>query len=198
MQNCQTPKNGLKGFTLIELLVVIAIIAILAAILFPVFAQAKAAAKKSAALSNTKQTGTGILLYSTDYDDYFPLMHSIDPITGTYLHSFWSTPSYRLHSVPAGWGANSAFTAADAVAWHNSTFPYTKNYDIYTARDRRCTPLDSATPPLRQGYLSPPLPPMACSMQPRRPKSHVRASCLWQRGATVKKPIAAMVTPRST
>gem|GEM_PF-518720 len=133
MQNCQTSKNGSKGFTLIELLVVIAIIAILAAILFPVFAQAKAAAKKSAALSNTKQTGTGILLYSTDYDDYFPLMHSIDPITGTYLHSFWSTPSYRLHSVPAGWGANSAFTAADAVAWHNSTFPYTKNYDIYTA-----------------------------------------------------------------
>jgi len=44
-----------KGFTLIELLVVIAIIAILAAILFPVFAQAKAAAKKSACLSNTRQ-----------------------------------------------------------------------------------------------------------------------------------------------
>ncbi|MBI5707058.1 MAG: prepilin-type N-terminal cleavage/methylation domain-containing protein [Armatimonadetes bacterium] len=58
-----------KGFTLIELLVVIAIIAILAAILFPVFAQAKAAAKNSLDLSNTKQLGLGLIMYSTDYDD---------------------------------------------------------------------------------------------------------------------------------
>ncbi len=62
-----------RAFTLIELLVVIAIIAILAAILFPVFAQAKAAAKKTAALSNVKQTATSTLLYGTDTDDLFPL-----------------------------------------------------------------------------------------------------------------------------
>jgi prepilin-type N-terminal cleavage/methylation domain-containing protein/prepilin-type processing-associated H-X9-DG protein len=59
----------IRGFTLIELLVVIAIIAILAAILFPVFAQAKAAAKKTADLSNFKQIATGLLLYGNDNDD---------------------------------------------------------------------------------------------------------------------------------
>src|ERR1700710_1040445 len=60
-----------KAFTLIELLVVIAIIAILAAILFPVFAQAKAAAKKTQCLSNTKQTSLGLQQYLNDFDDTF-------------------------------------------------------------------------------------------------------------------------------
>jgi prepilin-type N-terminal cleavage/methylation domain-containing protein/prepilin-type processing-associated H-X9-DG protein len=58
-----------RAFTLIELLVVIAIIAILAAILFPVFAQAKAAAKKTVDLSNVKQLMLGALIYGNDYDD---------------------------------------------------------------------------------------------------------------------------------
>ncbi|MGV3614573.1 MAG: prepilin-type N-terminal cleavage/methylation domain-containing protein [Fimbriimonas sp.] len=58
-----------RAFTLIELLVVIAIIAILAAILFPVFAQAKAAAKGTACLSNVKNVVTASMLYSGDYDD---------------------------------------------------------------------------------------------------------------------------------
>jgi len=62
-----------SGFTLIELLVVIAIIAILAAILFPVFAQARAAARKTACLSNMKQIGTATMMYVQDYDEAFYL-----------------------------------------------------------------------------------------------------------------------------
>jgi prepilin-type N-terminal cleavage/methylation domain-containing protein len=61
-----------KAFTLIELLVVIAIIAILAAILFPVFAQAKLAAKKTSHISNMKQAGTALFLYQGDADDTLP------------------------------------------------------------------------------------------------------------------------------
>jgi len=59
------------GFTLIELLVVIAIIAILAAILFPVFAKARAKAHQATCLSNTKQTALAFLMYNSDYDGFF-------------------------------------------------------------------------------------------------------------------------------
>ncbi len=67
-----------KAFTLIELLVVIAIIAILAAILFPVFAQAKAAAKKTACISNAKQIGLTYNLYVNDFDDRLPAKYYDD------------------------------------------------------------------------------------------------------------------------
>jgi len=72
------------GFTLIELLVVIAIIAILAAILFPVFAQAKTAAKKTADLSNLKQIGTSVYLYANDTDDYIPHYMEHNPYVFAY------------------------------------------------------------------------------------------------------------------
>src|SRR5438045_8223435 len=70
MHNAQRTSH--PGFTLIELLVVIAIIAILAAILFPVFAQARDKARGAACLSNVKQLATGLQMYTQDYDETLP------------------------------------------------------------------------------------------------------------------------------
>src|SRR5437660_12848530 len=82
------------GFTLIELLVVIAIIAILAAILFPVFAQAKMAAKKTACISNQKQATLGLLMYAGDADDAFPMAEYGDDYSSATPHITWTTTVY--------------------------------------------------------------------------------------------------------
>jgi prepilin-type N-terminal cleavage/methylation domain-containing protein/prepilin-type processing-associated H-X9-DG protein len=100
--------NRVSGaFTLIELLVVIAIIAILAAILFPVFAQAKEAAKKTGCLSNNKQIGLGIIMYQGDYDDTFPM-----------------DQYYALTE------------ASPQVRWFDNVYPYIKNGDKFTFNGR--------------------------------------------------------------
>jgi prepilin-type N-terminal cleavage/methylation domain-containing protein/prepilin-type processing-associated H-X9-DG protein len=76
-------KKGTRGFTLIELLVVIAIIAILAAILFPVFTQARAKARQISCLSNVKNLSLAVLMYVDDYDGKFPL------VTYTNANVYW-------------------------------------------------------------------------------------------------------------
>lgn len=114
-----------KAFTLIELLVVIAIIAILAAILFPVFAQAKEAAKKTQTLSNVKQYGTAVNIYLADNDDGMPLTVS-RRASGTLRWATW-------HPFPSGWfddggswsGASGLNDAS--VIWINSCYPYVKS-----------------------------------------------------------------------
>jgi prepilin-type N-terminal cleavage/methylation domain-containing protein/prepilin-type processing-associated H-X9-DG protein len=73
MQSFAARRFRTGGFTLIELLVVIAIIAILAAILFPVFAQAREKARAITCISNLKQIGTGTMMYIQDYDETYPL-----------------------------------------------------------------------------------------------------------------------------
>ena len=117
-----------KAFTLIELLVVIAIIAILAAILFPVFAQAKEAAKKTATLSNFKQMGTATAVYSADSDDLFPLAWSYNTAGATWRWNF-------LTSVPNGWRNNGIQNieprrSEDGLFWANSLQPYVKNNQL--------------------------------------------------------------------
>src|SRR5450756_518385 len=81
------------GFTLIELLVVIAIIAILAAILFPVFAQAREKARQITCVSNEKQIGLATLMYIQDYDETFPLCYFNYPDANNPSTGFteWST-----------------------------------------------------------------------------------------------------------
>jgi prepilin-type N-terminal cleavage/methylation domain-containing protein len=112
-----------KAFTLIELLVVIAIIAILAAILFPVFAQAKEAAKKTASLSNVKQIGTATMIYAADYDDVMPRAFGYYPGIG----HMWQ----YIHDVPADWRATGQIYIEFANGSPmNATHAYRKNYDM--------------------------------------------------------------------
>jgi prepilin-type N-terminal cleavage/methylation domain-containing protein len=77
-----------RAFTLIELLVVIAIIAILAAILFPVFAQAREKGRQAACLSNMKQFTLGMMMYVQDYDEHFPSQDP-DPSRPQLMDDLW-------------------------------------------------------------------------------------------------------------
>jgi prepilin-type N-terminal cleavage/methylation domain-containing protein len=105
--------NKHRGFTLIELLVVIAIIAILAAILFPVFAQARESARTTSCLSNVKQLSLGALMYVQDYDE-----------------KFWAW----------NWGffcngGNNGLPRDSSAFWTMAIYPYVKNTGVYQCPD---------------------------------------------------------------
>lgn len=122
-----------KAFTLIELLVVIAIIAILAAILFPVFAQAKAAAKAAVLLSNTKQLGLGFNIYLTDSDDVFPLAAVLRPCDPNCNLGTGVADPFPYNDDPypqATWATQGRLNMA-ASYWNNSIYPYVKSTGIF-------------------------------------------------------------------
>ncbi len=111
-----------NGFTLIELLVVIAIIAILAAILFPVFAQAREKARAISCLSNLNQLGKGIIMYVQDYDETLP---------------YWN---FSLSADGFGGNQNGVFTSW----WFNATYPYYKSVAVLKCPDDNVTGMTPA------------------------------------------------------
>lgn len=123
------------AFTLIELLVVIAIIAILAAILFPVFAQARERAKQATCISNLKQWGSAMSMYKSDNDDTFPLAYGwfARPDIGWLDMVSIETPAgWVPYETVAGWSPEETNQLADGmrVAWANSLMPYIKSWKI--------------------------------------------------------------------
>ena len=133
MSSSATKRAPSRGFTLIELLVVIAIIAILAAILFPVFAQARSKGRQAVCLSNQKQMGLAINGYVQDYDETFPLANYGAPpsveagLTNSRLHWYNLVEPY----IKGGY-TRTAASAVGTTAGQKLSIYVCPNYDAPT------------------------------------------------------------------
>jgi prepilin-type N-terminal cleavage/methylation domain-containing protein/prepilin-type processing-associated H-X9-DG protein len=116
------------GFTLIELLVVIAIIAILAAILFPVFAQAREKARQTSCLSNMKQLTLGEMQYVQDYDE-----------------TYQDGGSYLVTTMGVA-GSGGSADGSNVNWWRYPLFPYVKNWQVYLCPSSSMSVSDPSSP----------------------------------------------------
>jgi prepilin-type N-terminal cleavage/methylation domain-containing protein len=126
-----------RGFTLIELLVVIAIISILASILFPVFAQAREAARKAQCTSNVRQLGMALSLYASDHDGIYPEHDRRNPDAtyargGLVVEDWSSTPVHN---------------------WARSIHPYIKNYQVFVCPSNKGWPAGVSPSPRPISYV---------------------------------------------
>jgi prepilin-type N-terminal cleavage/methylation domain-containing protein len=149
------------GFTLIELLVVIAVIAILAAILFPIFVEAKETARQTKCLANLSQLGRGMRMYADDFDGRFPTVRVASGETpgGTYLN--W---------------AGAYETGGRVVPQYGQLFRYVKTSAVYicpTDRNRRATSCDKLSIAEQKAY------PLSYSMN---------VTLSWRNSETLQKP----------
>ncbi len=115
MNSHPLPARAARGFTLIELLVVIAIIAVLAAILFPIFAQAREQARQTVCSSNVRQIGLAVRMYVQDYDETMPIFYAYNT----------QTPDGRR-----AWAGDPTHKGVELLI-----LPYSKNKDIFKCPD---------------------------------------------------------------
>ena len=133
-------RKSRQGFTLIELLVVIAIIAILAAILFPVFAQAREKARQASCISNTKQVSLAILQYVQDYDEQFPAGRTLpsslvaQSTPNPYVGIGWAGQSYAYSKSAQVLKCPDDSTASYPASGTNpAVYPVSYSYNINVA-----------------------------------------------------------------
>ncbi len=148
MKSSTFAKTQRSGFTLIELLVVIAIIAILAAILFPVFAQARAQARKASCGSNARQLGLGILMYVQDYDEKYPFGGWLPNNNGSGEWQNTTSPYIKSKAIfRCPDSLDSDEDAKDPTAWSWNRNPVSYLYNNHLGRDRNPKPLAALTAP---------------------------------------------------